>query len=463
MAEADPVVILGGGISGLSLAWVLKSLNIPFIILEKNEILGGVIQGTSEENFHLDLGPQTFMLEAELKALIRDLNLEKSLVLANEKAQSKFIASIKNNYLKEITKNPLSAFSSGAIRITDIPFFIRDLFANGKNKTQVEDIALADLSEKIFGSHITEEVLAPAMVGIWASSLDKLSTQSLSPCMMEAYRNNTSIIKATIKNKKRKFQLHGKPSLASLKGGLKQLIQELEKSLGKENIKKKIKVLAINFSDKNLKFSHDGKVNEIRFNQIVSTIPSYALAQVLKISDLKEDDEESYSKLLNSVHYSPLGILHSKIKTSEYPNKKSGFGLLIPPGHSKALIGTIFTSEMFQGRSPLDYTLFTSFVGGSIYPEQSDLRNPENIQLALSELKQILKLNSTPELVKATYWEHAIPQYRVNHTKLIDSLLKIESDYPIKLHGNYLDGTSIPHQIKRSFELGAKIALTQTA
>ncbi len=61
-----PIVILGAGISGLSLAWVLKSLNLPFIILEKQEKSGGVIRGESLEGFTLDLGPQTFMLEPEL-------------------------------------------------------------------------------------------------------------------------------------------------------------------------------------------------------------------------------------------------------------------------------------------------------------------------------------------------------------------------------------------------------------
>jgi protoporphyrinogen oxidase len=45
MDTQHPYIILGAGISGLSLGWVLKSLSVPFLIIEKSNSCGGVIQG----------------------------------------------------------------------------------------------------------------------------------------------------------------------------------------------------------------------------------------------------------------------------------------------------------------------------------------------------------------------------------------------------------------------------------
>jgi oxygen-dependent protoporphyrinogen oxidase len=230
-------------------------------------------------------------------------------------------------------------------------------------------------------------------------------------------------------------------------------------SIGEENIITGVEIKKIEFSSNRIFFKFDSKEQELTFSKLISSIPAYELANLLSVTDLNSEDKLTFSKLLSSISYSPIGILHSKIKNSDYPNKKHGFGFLVPPDHSESVIGTIFTSEMFPDRIETDYTLLTSFIGGSVYPEKSDLREDKNVKLALDELGKILNLSSTPELIKATYWPHAIPQNRPYHKKLITELLQIENTHPIVLHGNYLDGTSIPHQVKRSFEVGGRLAL----
>ncbi len=459
-SSSHPVVILGAGLSGLSLAWVLKSLSIPYIILEKENNLGGVIQGENLENFQLDLGPQTFMLEAELSTLIDHLGLENKLSFPSPTTKSKFIGSLKKNYLKEVSNKPFSLLSQLILQPKDLLYIFKDLFIKKASKKELKDISIYDLSLEILGTHITEELFAPAMLGIWATDLKYLSAKSIYPAMYKAYIEGTSIIKAQLKSQRKKNQNRGKAKLATLEEGLSSLINSLSESIGLENIIRGVEIQKINLSAKpSISYRHADGTKEILFSTLVSSIPSYELEKLLPQSNLPNEEIQSYCNLLDNITYSPIGILHSKIKNTKYPDQKSGFGLLVPPGHCKSILGTIFTSEMFKEKAPKEYTLFTSFIGGSIYPDKADVRESENAKLALEELQQILKLQETPELLKATYWPKAIPQYRVGHEDLVKSLTKIEKKYPLLLHGNFLDGTSIPHQVKRSFLMGAKIAI----
>ena len=77
-----PVIIIGGGLSGLYAGYLLKARNIAFKILEADNRPGGRILSMSHsddpDNRHrLDLGPTWFWPhQAELLALLKSLNIE---------------------------------------------------------------------------------------------------------------------------------------------------------------------------------------------------------------------------------------------------------------------------------------------------------------------------------------------------------------------------------------------------
>ena len=53
------VIIVGGGITGLSLAAVLAEREIPFVLLEKEKRLGGQIHTICDKGYTYELGPNT--------------------------------------------------------------------------------------------------------------------------------------------------------------------------------------------------------------------------------------------------------------------------------------------------------------------------------------------------------------------------------------------------------------------
>ena len=75
----ERIVIIGGGLSGLTLAYLLSKKNLNFIILEASSRLGGRIQTiTGENGTPLELGATWFSsIHSDLLSLLKELGLEK--------------------------------------------------------------------------------------------------------------------------------------------------------------------------------------------------------------------------------------------------------------------------------------------------------------------------------------------------------------------------------------------------
>uniref|UniRef100_A0A6C0L1J2 Cytochrome b5 heme-binding domain-containing protein n=1 Tax=viral metagenome TaxID=1070528 RepID=A0A6C0L1J2_9ZZZZ len=75
------VIIVGGGITGLFLAYKLKETQFRILLIESSDNLGGRIQTLYEDKFHLESGAARFHgSHTKLLSLIHDLNLENDIV-----------------------------------------------------------------------------------------------------------------------------------------------------------------------------------------------------------------------------------------------------------------------------------------------------------------------------------------------------------------------------------------------
>ncbi len=75
------IVIIGAGISGLTLGYYLKKSGYTdFKILERDKKVGGKAQSLLKNGYHLELGPNTLFTTPELIELIQDLNLQSNIL-----------------------------------------------------------------------------------------------------------------------------------------------------------------------------------------------------------------------------------------------------------------------------------------------------------------------------------------------------------------------------------------------
>src|SRR6516165_10310086 len=86
------VVIIGGGISGLSTAYYLSKRGIPSTLLESRPRLGGVIQTEHVAGCTIEAGPDSF-LSAKPAALelLRDLGMTDDVIGSNDHLRVTFV------------------------------------------------------------------------------------------------------------------------------------------------------------------------------------------------------------------------------------------------------------------------------------------------------------------------------------------------------------------------------------
>lgn len=86
------IVVIGAGLTGLTLAFYLEKAGKKVILLEKNERVGGVIHTEEEDGFVYEKGPNTGVISSEaIVQLFDDLKEKCELVTPKPQAKERWI------------------------------------------------------------------------------------------------------------------------------------------------------------------------------------------------------------------------------------------------------------------------------------------------------------------------------------------------------------------------------------
>jgi oxygen-dependent protoporphyrinogen oxidase len=222
------IAVVGGGISGLSIAYKLKKEGHDVAVFEADKEIGGKIGSMSRDGFELDLGPITISETPTIVELANELGLE--ITPASAASSIRYIYS--NGKLHRvgpgiITGSLLSI--SGKLSMLRYPFTA---------KTSVDE-SVASYARRRFGEQVYQRLFDPLMSGIYAGDAELLSAKSV-------------------------FKKRGKRKIISFKGGVSALTKALA---GRLDV---VKGKTIN------------DLNELKdFDKIVLTTPASVTAKLI--------------------------------------------------------------------------------------------------------------------------------------------------------------------------------------
>jgi oxygen-dependent protoporphyrinogen oxidase len=146
------------------------------------------------------------------------------------------------------------------------------------------------------------------------------------------------------------------------------------------------------------------RASTLRARAIVLAVPAYAGATLVRA--LAPDAAAS----LEAIPYAPVMVVASAYRRSDVGHPLDGFGFLAPAREQPRVLGSLFSSTMFEHRAPSDTVVFTSFLGGRRNPALAAASDEELLQAVRYELERLVAARGTPLFNEITRWPRAIPQ-----------------------------------------------------
>lgn len=457
--RAKRYVILGAGISGLSLAWYLKKKckNASITVLEKSHRTGGWIQTVVKDNFIFELGPRSCRTKGtglETLKLIEDLGLENQVITANSSAKKRFLYI--NQKLRSLPTGPISLLCS-PFKGDILRSLWQDLQAASGNQ---DDESIYDFISRRLGSGIANKFMDPLTSGIYAGNIHQLSLKSCFPLLHEWEKTKGSLIKGALAKKKvvnnnlspfvERLQ---KEDLFSFKDGMETLTHEIKRQLN-SHIKLKNHAVGIQFhSDEVVVELNNGTV--MKADHLFSALPLHALGDLIKPLSPKLED------ILRSIPSSSVAVVSFGYKKNVLKHK--GFGYLVPSQEKEDILGVVWDSCVFSDQNyyPKE-TRLTVMIGGAHMPNFNQFSESMFLEMALKSLFKHLGIQVYPDVIEITLARYAIPQYLVGHTEKLQQINQALSALTSRMTflGNGFEGVSINDCIARAkkcadLEMGA--------
>jgi len=449
---SGPIVVVGGGISGLTVAEALLSRGRDVKVLEAAERAGGPVHSFEEDGFLLETGPQAFLdREGSVRDLAHRLGLEMSLRPASPAAARRYVYT--RGALRELPRSPPAFLASSVLPATArLRALLEPLSRRAPAGT---DEALGPFMRRHLGDETTAVLVDAMQTGTWAGDVEKLSVRAAFPRLWELEQKHRSLALGLWRNRKVPALQPGPggtPSgrLASFEGGLQSLIGTLAMRLG-SRLHTRASVVEITRTGEGYRVELDSG-GAIDAAHLVLATSAPASARLLR--PLSPDVADA----LEAIPYAPVGVVHLGFAAKDAP-ALDGFGFLVPNREGRGIMGTIYTSSSFPFRAPPETALLTTMVGGAHRPELVALSEDALIAHVQRELGKILDVRTEPLIARAFRWTQGIPQYEVGHTSRVSRIFAgIAELGPLSLVGNAYRGVGLSDCVREATRLAAELA-----
>lgn len=431
MGNRYDVVIIGGGLSGLSTAHFLRSLRPgrTVLILEKSSRPGGAVQTFKQAGFQGEWGPHGFLDNTpESQELLRDTGLYGEAQAAPLGDFYRYVCHQGQllrlpQSVKTVLATPLvSAF--GKLRV------LADLW----KRPRAEQMTIGEWVEYRFGRELLPLVDA-AVTGSFAGDYTKLCIDAVMPGVRKLEMEAGSVLRGLIRKKKAG---HGKklgrlPSMLNFPEGMERLIKVLS---AQHEIACNTLVQGVAATQEGWQIQTDQ--GQFLGTNVVLALPVNQCLQLLASFKAPPIACVPVSKIINVV----MGFTDS----AKVPY---GFGYLAPERENRFTLGAMFTSHMFPDRAPRGQVLIEALVGGRRHPERLALSDEEIIDQVYADVSQLIDMPEPPLFVKVLRPEHGIPQLEMDHPRLLTWRQEMEAEFAgLNICGFGWDGIGMNDMIK---------------
>ena len=418
------VLVVGGGITGLTTASALEQAGVPTVLVEASDRLGGKVGTIERDGFLIETGPDSFISYRPAAVdLVRELGLGDSLIRPTDPRTVLIRARGRFAHLPD---------GMGLVLPTRMrPFVTSDLFSPFEKLRMGldlllprdglhEDVAVGTFLRRRLGGALVERLAGPLIGGVYGTPVDELSLLAVVPPLRDADRDHRSLLLASLAaGRARKGQLGGSPFLA-LAGGTGRLTEALTATVtrsGDVDVRTRTPVVGLQTRAGGGFDVRLGDGDLLRPDAVVLTTPGPTAA------DLIDDVAPTAATWIRAIPHGGTAVVSLGFDLDAFPTPPVGHGFLVAAGEPLAIDACTYSSRKWAGRAPHGSILLRCFVG-SHDPRLLTMGDIALIERVRLDLERVLGVRGVPQVVEVSRYEHRMPHYTVGHLDRVAGALQ---------------------------------------
>ena len=435
----DSVVVVGGGVGGLTAAWLLGAdPGRDVVLLEAAPAVGGKVRRAEVAGVTVDVGAEAMLnRRPEGVELARELGLE---VVHPTSATSRL-------------------WTRGALRplprtLLGVPLDVAELERSGVLTAEglarvraeptlppteiVEDVSVATLIGDRLGDEVVDRLVEPLLGGVYAGHARLLSARATTPGLVALLEGGSLLEGAAA------LPTSDAPVFAGLPGGMGGLTAALAGS-GRFRIRTGATVRGLHRTPEGFELvvGSTRDPERVRASSVVLATPAPATARLLAEVAPRAAAE------LAGIEYASMAVITLALPVGEVAGMDGSSGFLVPPVDGRRIKAATFSFAKWDwvreaGRGSGVVHVRTS-VGRHGEVQALQVSDEELVARSLADLEEATGVRAVPVDTHVQRWGGGLPQYTVGH---LDRVARIRADVAavpgLAVCGAAYDGVGIP-------------------
>ncbi|OLF18012.1 protoporphyrinogen oxidase [Actinophytocola xanthii] len=441
------VVVVGGGVSGLTAAYRLRRLlgdGARITLVEQARLLGGKLRTVEVGGVPTDVGAEAFVLRNRSAVdLVAELGLGDRLfhpgpAPATVRAGGRTVPLPRRTYLgvpadADGVREVLSPEAASRVEAEEsLPPL---------ELAEDEDVSVGEVLGRRFGRELVDDLVEPLLGGVYAGRADLLGLRATMPALVAGLdRAGGSLRRAAA-------AILGPPSggarppvFAALRGGMGVLVGELARRSGAElRLGYPVRELTRDEGGWRLEVGSPGRAEVLHADAVVLAVPPPAARRLL--ADVAPAASSGYG----AVEMGSVAVLSMVLPDGVELPASSGVLLAVGERHAD---GTPFTAKAFThtsvkwGGGPVRLRASLGRVGETEVLRRDD---EDLLTAVLADLAELTGVRARPVDWRLTRWGGGLPQYGVGHLAAVAAVERAVAEVPgLAVAGAALRGVGVP-------------------
>jgi oxygen-dependent protoporphyrinogen oxidase len=497
--SAPPVVVVGGGIAGLTAALELAEGGAPVTVVEAAERFGGKITTNRVDGLVVEAGADSFLSTKPAGlALVGRLGITDRLVNSTTVDRRTFVWS--QGRLRELPEglvlgSPARAWSllrsgllspAGAARLVGDVVVPRRRTADddGRARPVAPEETVAEFFTRRLGPEAYARVVEPLLAGIHAGDATRLSLPATFPRFVEMEQNHGGLVRAALAprlprlpNPLRRTGSSpgsvpssassgtgvplpesggkgtpipeggpvgtvpaGRTPFVSFQTGMAELIEALEARLRSLGVDLRVgaPVVTIRAVGGGYEVVLEGGAVVPAAAVVLATPAPVTAALVRLLCPVA-------ATTLEEIEHASTATVSLAYRSDDVGTPPAGYGFVVPRAEGRHLLAGTWGSGKWPGRAPAGQVLVRGYVGGVGREAVLDADDDGLVHLVRAELGALAGIRGTPIHAEVHRYPSGMPQYTVGHLGRVERIRRALAACPgLAVTGAAYSGVGIP-------------------